>query len=161
MGSKTIRDAVTGVEYTITAPHTFTDHNPCAEQKFGFAGDVMVGMDGLQFNLEGVTGMREWIKTDDEVVVNMDHIVSYSTDLEEISPELSAADIWDVMLTIVTVSGDDYAVTDLDELIKFVRSNEDSGAFSNHDSTPGSLGYYVKNFWRHQEMKTKAEKLNG
>jgi hypothetical protein len=159
MGSKTVRDAVTGVEYTIPSP--YIGSNPCAEQKFGFAGDVMVGMDGLQFNLEGVTGMTEWIKTDEEVVVNLEHITSYSTDLEEISEELSAADIWDVMLTIVTVTGDDYAVTDLDELVKFVRAHEDSGAFSSSASKPGSLGYYVKNLWKYEEMKKTAEKHNG
>lgn len=105
--------------------------------------------------------MREWIRTDDEVVVSADHIVSYTTELGEITPQLSEVDIWSVALAITTVTGDDYVVSDLDELIKFVGMNDESGAFSSHDSAPGSLGYYVKNAWRHEEMRKKAEKLSG
>ena len=145
--------------------------NPCAEQVMGepfrltttIKGTIGRDMNGLKHikTLEGEWIMtREWLDTDVGEVVDIKHIASYHFNLGERSSELSVADVWDITLTVTLITGDEYDITNLKQLVKFTRSLDgDNSSFRN--SSAGTLAYYVANAMEHDEMTKEAKKFNG
>ena len=162
MGEMIVKDPRTQREYTITTAWVPDGYNLCAEVPLAFAGETMFG--AYVNNLEGEWNMsKEWLTTEDGDTILVDAVIRYSYELSEWTKELTLADVWNISMSLVLSDGSEHLITDVNEMVKFLRYANDGGggAFSSHDGKPGSFEYYVKNLWRHLGMVDKAEQLNG
>ena len=105
---------------------------------------------------------KEWIEADDGENINSEAIVSYSYELTDKPQELTDADIWGIVLTLVTPDGTTHEVSDLDEIMTFAKSGSSQDSMVNpRHVKPGTFLYYVKNAWEYQEAVKIASNLNG
>ena len=102
-----------------------------------------------------------WVITDEDKVVSVEHIESFGYNLHEITEELSLADVWAIELEVQMQSGAEHTIDDSDEVLKFVKHLQNHGDNSLMNAKPGTLGYYVGNAARHEAMVKEADKLNN
>ena len=104
---------------------------------------------------------HEWIRSDEDQMVNVDNVESFGYELEELTEELTLADVWVVSIKVFMSSGAAHVITDLEEVIKFVRSLQSNTGNTAWEAKSGTLAYYVYNANRHENMVKEAQKLSG
>ncbi len=103
---------------------------------------------------------KDWITTEEDLVVTVEKVESFGYELDTISNELSGADIWNVTLKVTLSSGSEHTISDLDEISKFCRHLQDQTIGATFEQKPGTLGYYVVNAMKYHAMVQAKDKLD-